>query len=217
MMNISAMQDALRLAELLANRLCHDLSGPLNGLGAGLSEAVAGSSMAAEGLSLAQEAAAVAIHRLILLRAAWGQAGESFDRAALERLAAGLPGRRLKVDCSRIADGVVFPPMASRLLLNVMLLAAESLPRGGTIMLQGDPASGVVAMIDGPQAAWPDCLPGLIAAPDSACELLRDAAPRDIQAPLTVLMAAGAGQRLSLLLGTTATSAPPLLVSQLDR
>jgi histidine phosphotransferase ChpT len=131
-MKTSGLDDALRLAELLANRLCHDLSGPLNGLGAGLAEAVAGSAMAADGLALAQEAATVAIRRLVLLRAAWGEVGEALDRPALERLASGLPGRRVRVDLSRLTEPVRFAPNASRLLLNVMLLAAESLPRGGT-------------------------------------------------------------------------------------
>ena len=212
-----ASSAALRLAELLANRLCHDLSGPLNGLGAGLAEAAACSAMAAEGAALAQEAATVAIRRLILLRAAWGQAGDSLDRASLEHLASGLSGRRIRLDCSHLAPESRFAPLASRLLLNVLLLAVESLPRGGTIALQGDAASGVVILIDGPHAAWPDTLPGLLAAPDRIHEVLRDATPRDIQAPLTVLMAADAGQRLSLLLGAAATAAPPLLVSQIDR
>jgi histidine phosphotransferase ChpT len=215
-MNISGMDNGLRLAELLASRLCHDLSGPLNGLGAGLTEATAGSAMAAEGLALAQEAATIAIRRLVLLRAAWGEPGESLDRPALERLATGLPARRVRVDLAGLTEGIVFGPVASRLLLNVLLLGAESLPRGGTIVLQGDAAGGVVAMIDGPQAAWPDCLPALIAAPDSAQEMLCDATPRDLQAPLTVMMAAAGGQFLSLLLGAAATSAPPLLVSVCD-
>lgn len=215
-MNTSGTNDGLRLAELLANRLCHDLSGPLNGLGAGLAEAVAGSPMAADGLALAREAASVTISRLILLRAAWGEVGDALDGAGLARLASGLPGRRVRADLSGIAGDVVFGPMASRLLLNVMLLGAECLPRGGTVRLAGDPAGGIVALIDGPQAAWPESLPGLIAAPATASDLLREASPRDIQAPMTIMMAAAAGQSLSLLLGSIATAAPPLLVSVRD-
>ena len=60
----------VRLAEALAIRLCHDLSGPLGALGAALGEVGA----EAEALSLAQEASTVLRQRLALLRAAWGAA-----------------------------------------------------------------------------------------------------------------------------------------------
>lgn len=212
-MNSFGTDDGLRLAELLATRLCHDLSSPLNGLSAGLAEAVGNPENAADGLTLAQDATRVAVARLFLLRAAWGEPSESLDRNALHRLCAGLPGRRIHVDLSGIAETVTFSPQDGRLLLNILILCAESLPRGGTVMLQGDAQRGVIAMIDGPQAAWPEGLPGLIAAPESALAQLRDMSPRTIQGPLTVLMAASAGQRVSLLLGAAAETTPPLLVS----
>ena len=46
-------------------------------------------------------------------------------------------------------------PPTGRLVLNILLLAAESLPGGGLIALSGSPASDVLVTIDGPRAAWP--------------------------------------------------------------
>ena len=117
----------------------------------------------------------------------------------------------MRADLSGLAEPALFTPGGGRLLLNVLMLAAESLPRGGTVVLRGGAAEGLVVLLDGPMAAWPDSLPGLIADPQSAAALLQTASPRDVQAPLTVMMAATGGHRLSLLLG--AAVMPPLLVS----
>lgn len=204
-MNDSRIDVAFRLAELMASRLCHDLSGPLNGLGAGFGAN-------GDAPSLAEEASRTIIARLILLRAAWGEPGESLGRADFERLATGLPRRRIRVDLSGLDEGAVFGSLASRFLLNVMLLCSESLPRGGTLTLQGNAARGVVAMIDGPNAAWPEGLTGMIVSPEPVLESLRELSPRNLQLPFTLLMAHATGQRLSLLLGASASATPPMLI-----
>lgn len=204
-MDLSSIDVAFRLAELMASRLCHDLSGPLNGLGSGFGTS-------GEPPSLAEEASRAAIARLVLLRAAWGEPGEKLGRADFERLAIGLPRRRIQVDLSGLDDGAVFGSLASRFLLNVMLLCSESLPRGGTLALRGNAARGVVAMIDGPNAAWPEGLTGMIVSPLSILDGLHDISPRNLQLPFTLLMAHATGQRLSLLLGASASPAPPVLI-----
>ena len=41
------------------------------------------------------------------------------------------------------------------MVLNLLLLAAESLPGGGIVALSGSPGKHVLVTIAGPRAAWP--------------------------------------------------------------
>ena len=198
----------LRLAETLATRLCHDLSGPLSGLTAALGETGAD----AGALPLAQEAATVLRLRLGLLRAAWG-APTALSADMLEEYAAGLPNaQRLRLVLAGKLRTATLPQAAGRLLLNALLLAAASLPRGGRIALEGDPARDIVLAIEGTGAAWPAGLGRLLAEPDAAWGSLDEAGrgPR-LHAALTALLAHAAGVRARLLLGATGDAAAPLL------
>jgi hypothetical protein len=105
----------------------------------------------------------------------------------------------------------------ARLVLNVLLLAGESLPRGGVLTLSGDAKNHVVAEIVGPGAAWPERF----------CQCVEDAAnaepawatldnPRDLQGPLTAVIARTMGMRISLMTGSRAAgdeTPPPLLLA----
>jgi len=103
---------------------------------------------------------------------------------------------------------LVFPPAIGRLVLNLVLLAADSLPQGGVLRLDGGPAD-VIARLDGPNAAWPAGLIGMLADEIAAWQALTS--PRTIQAPLTALLARHHGLRLAVLLsGGPTTLAPPL-------
>jgi hypothetical protein len=92
----------------------------------------------------------------------------------------------------------VFPSPASRLLLNLLMLAAEGLPGGGTVGLAGGPAD-LFVMIAGPRAGWPSGLAACLADPAEAFAALTDT--RALQMPLTALLARGHDVRLSLLMG----------------
>jgi len=204
---------AVRLAGLLAARLCHDLSGPLGGLGAALGEAAGDRSA----LLLAQDAALVLRQRLALFRAAWGGAGARLRRAALRDLAGGLPNAaRLSLELDDLAERPEFAPAAARVLLSALLLAAESLPGGGMLALAGDPGGVVLLTIAGPRAAWPVGLGAMLADADAAWaalgELSGPAGLRVLPAPLLALLAQDAGVRAALLLAPAAEAAPPLLL-----
>ena len=206
------MNEALRLAELLCSRLCHDLSGPLGTL-VGVIEIAREEQADSETLALADATAAHLINRLRLLRAAWGRQSEELDLPRLRSYASALAdSRRLTIDLDAVRlDGAV-PADASRLILNALLLAVDSLPSGGSIALAGSPGSSLVMTIDGPHAAWP---PGFAAwlANEAEAEAAITTA-RGIQAPLTALIARALGFRLSLLIPTGAsTQPPPLLLS----
>lgn len=184
----------LQLAERLATRLCHDLAGPLSGLVAALGEAGAD----AEALPLAVEAADALRQRLALFRAAWGTPGP-LSADALRQLCAGLPrAERLRIDLVGPVAATALSPRRARLLLNALLLAAESLPRGGGITLQGDPAGTLALGIDGANAAWPDGLAAMLHDPARAARRLAEGARGALhQAAWLVLLAVEAGARLT--------------------
>src|SRR5271166_2787171 len=186
------MANPLQLAEFLCARLCHDLSGPIGSLVGALDLATDGDGDDREILAVANESAQALAQRLRLLRAAWvGDCG-SLSVSELVQLASGLPsGKKTRLDVSGLEDIARFPPQVARLVLNLVLLAAESLPRGGRVVLAGSPTGDVVVMIDGPGAAWP---PGMaLCFADEAAAWSALVSARGVQAPVTALIARQSG------------------------
>jgi histidine phosphotransferase ChpT len=202
------MDDRLRLTELVCARLCHDLSGVVGSL-VGALELMAEEARTTEPIAIATGSATALMLRLRLLRAAWAGQPEPVDLPQLTALARGLPNTRVGLDVSALPPATVFPPPIGRLVLNLLLLAADSLPRGGVLSLQGT-ADTVTARLAGPGAAWPAGLAGMLADATAAWPALRNA--RTVQAPLTALLAHHHGLRLTMLppaAGPT-EAAPPL-------
>ena len=213
---MTSMSEALRLAELLCARLCHDLGGLLGSL-IGVLEIAREEHAESETLALAEETAIELGQRLKLLRAAWGQDAEELDVIRLQNFGDSLStGRRLRLDLEGLQLEPAFSPPAGRLILNILLLAAESLPGGGIIALAGSPANHILITITGPRAAWPAGL-GACLADEPAAWAAVLAGPRNLQAPLTALIARAHGFRLSILMPGTAAgdgdASPPLLLS----
>jgi histidine phosphotransferase ChpT len=205
------MDDRLQLTELVCARLCHDLSGLLGSL-VGTLEVVAEEGGTTEATSIATDTASALALRLRLLRAAWAGMTEPLDLPRLTALARGLAASRVRLDVSDLPAATVFPPPIGRLVLNLVLLAADSLPRGGALRLDGT-ATDVIARLDGPNAAWPAGLIGMLADEAAAWQALTspEASPRTLQAPLTAVLARNHGVRLTMLLSTGPnTDAPPL-------
>src|SRR5208282_4723840 len=146
--------------------------------------------------------------RLKLLRAAWAGQSEPLELPRLTALACGLAASRVGLDVSGLPAATVFAPAIGRLVLNLLLLAAESLPRGGVLRLDGG-AGDVIARLDGPDAAWPAGLIGMLADEAAAWQALTN--PRAVQAPLTALLARHHGLRLTVLLAAGPTTTPPPL------
>ena len=201
------MDDRVRLTELVCARLCHDLSGLLGSL-VGTLELVTEASKDTEAASIVTATATALALRLKLLRAAWGGQPEPLDLPRLTALAHGLVGRRVGLDVSGLPETTVFPPAIGRLVLNLLLLAAESLPKGGVLRLDGGSAD-VIARLVGPSAAWPAGLIGMLADGTAAWKALAD--PRTVQAPLTALLARHYGLLLTAMVPSgSPTAAPPL-------
>ena len=206
---MAARAEALRLAEATATRLCHDLSGPIGSLNQALELAAMELSAESEAFALARQAAGELARRVELVRAAWGADGPSAGLADLRSLATGL---RAELDLTGVAAGAVFPRPAARVLLNLLLLANESLPKGGRIALSGSPTDLFVA-IEGPGAHWPAGLALCLVDEDAAMAAIAD--PRTLRMPLTALLARDLGFRLSVLFVGPKGMPAPLRLSEL--
>jgi histidine phosphotransferase ChpT len=217
---VTGMNESLRIAELLCARLCHDLSGPLGAL-IGVLEVAREEQPDSETLALAEDTAVELGQRLKLLRAAWGLDGDDLDVTRLRGFADCLSSsRRVRLDLAGLQPDAEFPPPVARIILNLVLLAGESLPGGGIVALSGSPSSAILVTISGPRAAWPAGFAVWLNDEAAAWEALI-ADPRRIQAPLTALLARGLGLRLSMLMPAgpmgDAEVSPPLLLTLGDR
>lgn len=129
--------DDIRLSELLCARLCHDLASPMGAAAAGLE--LLEDCGDAETAALVAAGMATATARLKFLRAALGPAAEGAQSPeALAELADAYLGGAVqggialdwRCDRSRL-DGAT-----ARLLLNLVLIARDALPRGGRIAVR---------------------------------------------------------------------------------
>jgi len=145
----------MMLAELLTARICHDLSGPVGAVAAGAELMTDDGGVDAEALGLLAVSAQAAIARLKFFRAAFGP-GNAIEPAKLRELIAAF----LAADGRSGGHGAVgldwpglwtLPADLSRLVMNLVLVAHDCLPRGGTIRVSCDLAELVVA--EGPRAA----------------------------------------------------------------
>jgi len=127
----------LRVAELLTSRLCHDLVGPVGAVNNGIELMEdEGFGMADDALVLAANSAEQASSLLQFYRLAYGMAGvrQGNDFGPIRELAEGfLSHSKSQLDwpAGSAPDGL--PEGAGKLLLNMVALAAEALPRGGTV------------------------------------------------------------------------------------
>lgn len=180
---------ALALAQAVCTRLCHDLGGPAGALSGAL-EMLDGGDDAVE---VAQDAARSIDRRLRFWRAAVGGTSGPLDVPALAQLAEGLTlGRRATVDLAGLAPDCLIESAIAQPLLLALLVGVESLPRGGVLAVAGSPARGFLLQPDGPGAAWPAGLHGIVAGGSPALT------PRTIALPLLAATAEDAGLSLAL-------------------
>ena len=202
--------DPLQLAELIAARICHDLSGPVGPMAGMLELMQEDPDTAEEALSIITQTAESLVARLRLTRAAWTGDGCEMGVAEIGTLVTdGMARKRVNIDLGGLPASSTFSPQTGRLLLNVLMLGVESLPGGGVLACAGEPDGDMIVTIAGPKAAWPPGLAAGLANTASTMELPDSA--RNVQMPIVVLLASRPGPRLSLLFG--AGTPPPLLIS----
>jgi histidine phosphotransferase ChpT len=135
----------LRVAQLLCSRVCHDLIGPVGAINSGIELMGEDSAMADDAMALIVKSSAQASRRLAFFRTAFGLGGATGPRAVAEArdLAAALFDKgRAELDwpaeATRCAEGMV-GPLAVKLLLNLVLLGVDCLPRGGAVAVRAAP------------------------------------------------------------------------------
>ncbi len=133
---------ALQLAQLLSSRICHDLIGPIGIAAATDDLRNADNRIDEEAVELVAESARTAAARLAFFRFAFGFGQGStgvVSGAELASLAsAALSNSRLRVQWRQGGEGADgsmggMPMPLARLILCLALMAAETLPRGGTL------------------------------------------------------------------------------------
>jgi histidine phosphotransferase ChpT len=130
----------LDFAALLVSRVCHDLVSPVGAVVNGLEvlEDETDIAMRADALRLVAASAEQAAARLQFARIAFGAAGSAgaeLDLAEVGRIMSGLL-KGGKVELLWQADAVNWPKDWAKLLMNAVLVAADSLPRGGKVYVE---------------------------------------------------------------------------------
>lgn len=136
----------LDFAALLVSRVCHDLVSPVGAVVNGLEvlEDERDAAMRADALKLVASSAEQAAARLQFCRIAYGAAGSAgaeLDLNEVGRIVGGLmQGGKTALDWR--AASLNWPKDWAKLLMNATLVAADSLPRGGQVVVEtsSDPA-----------------------------------------------------------------------------
>jgi len=191
------MADTIEFASLLCSRLCHDLLSPVGAINNGI-EMLAEEddpAMRARWLELMAESARTSAEKLKFFRLAFGAGGgfgDTIDVNEIRKAIEGLLFGNTKVVLGWIVDVPAMPKTAAKILLNLAMIAIDSLIRGGRLDI-GVEGGEVVLRAEGGR---------LVLAPDVKATLtgVDDEAPtsRTAQAWLTRALAAEVGAKLAV-------------------
>jgi histidine phosphotransferase ChpT len=169
-MSAAVALDALDLAALLCSRVCHDLISPtgaiVNGLEV-LEEKDTDEETRNFALDLIKRSARTASVRLQFCRLAFGAAGSSnaqIDLGSAQTMARAF----IEDDKTKLLwnlPHVLLPKNRVKLLLNMLIIAGQTIPRGGTLTVdpigEGD-RMGFRIAASGTNARIPHALPALL-------------------------------------------------------
>jgi histidine phosphotransferase ChpT len=169
-MSSAVAVDALDLAALLCSRVCHDLISPtgaiVNGLEV-LDEKESDQETKNFALDLIRKSAKAASARLQFCRLAFGAAGTAGAQIDLED-AQNMARAFIEDEKTKLVwnmPRLLLPKNRVKLLLNMVVIAGQSIPRGGTIT--ADPVGegeslGFRLTACGPNARIPQAVPALL-------------------------------------------------------
>jgi histidine phosphotransferase ChpT len=191
----------LDLAALLCSRVCHDVISPVGAIVNGLEmlDEEKDADMRGFALDLIKKSARTASARLQFCRLAFGAAGSAgaaIDTGDAEKVARGL----LEDDRTKLVWNVPRILMAKdkvKLILNLCLIAAAAIPRGGIMTVNVDsaePAPRINVEVSGTNVRVASHVPDLLAGKPENNQV--DA--HGIQAFYTGLIARAANMRLSV-------------------
>lgn len=157
------MDIQLRALELACSKLCHDVISPIGAVNNGLEllEEEEDAALKEEAAGLAQRSAKRASVLLQVYRSAFGNAGnqQSFGpREAVALAQEFLQTGKAQLTAGNLPESSTLPAGYGKLAINLIILGADALPRGGTIQVQvRSPQLGQGAIeVDcaGQQIAW---------------------------------------------------------------
>jgi histidine phosphotransferase ChpT len=164
------MIEPSRLAAFIASRICHDLISPVASVSSALEllEEPGDADMKAQAEQLLHNGAESAGARIQLLRYAFGSAGLSdtaADRHEVRRIVEGFmkshkPSIEWDIETEHFSCG------HARVLMNLVIMATTSIPRGGVVHLKvGNDGDGlsIMAHAKGPKARLTDFTASAIA------------------------------------------------------
>ncbi|MGH6853552.1 MAG: histidine phosphotransferase ChpT [Methylocella sp.] len=193
--------DPLDLAALLCSRVCHDVIGPVGAIINGLEmlDEEQSAEMRGFALELIKKSAGQASARLQFCRLAFGAAGAagaSIDTSDAATAARGLFGsERMELEWN--VAPLRMPKNKVKLILNLCLIAAAAIPRGGVIEVTlwgAEETARITVAAKGANAKLAGHLPLLLAGtPDHP-----PAGPQDIQAYYAGLVAKAANMTLTV-------------------
>jgi len=170
--------EGLDLAALLCSRVCHDLISPVGAIMNGLEVMEDGKDEETSkfAMDLIKKSAKTASAKLQFCRLAFGAAGSAgaqIDTGDAEKVARGL----IEDDRTKVGWNLPRVLMAKnrvKLLLNMLLIAAQAIPRGGQITVdpvgEGD-TIGFKLSVTGTNAKIPQAIPPLLGGtPDHAID-----------------------------------------------
>jgi histidine phosphotransferase ChpT len=177
--------DEIDFGALLCARLCHDLISPVSAARNGIAmvQDETDPEMRTDAMALTEDGLTDAVAKLKVYRIAYGVAGPGTALAEARAAALGLFARgRVSVDWP---EGGTDPgPAGVRLLLNLVLLGADAVARGGTVRVVSPGPAPAIEATGGRAGFAPDVLSVLDG--ETPPEALT---PRQIQAALTVRLA----------------------------
>ncbi|HMF05581.1 MAG TPA: histidine phosphotransferase family protein [Methylocella sp.] len=191
--------DPLDLAALLCSRVCHDIVSPVGAIINGLEvlEEEKDAEMRGFALDLIKKSAEQASARLRFCRLAFGAAGSAgaaIDTGDAETVARSLFGRERTEICWNV-PALLMPKNQVKLILNLCLIAAASVPRRGVVEVMASGEGEELRIKVSAKGANPKLASGvprlLAGTPEVA-----PSAPQDIQAYYTGLVARAAGMQL---------------------
>jgi histidine phosphotransferase ChpT len=183
--------DDTDFSALLCARLCHDLISPVSAARNGIAMAQDESDpeMRAEAMALTADGLTDAVDKLKVYRIAYGMAGPGTTLSEARKATQGLYARgRVEVDWPD--GGTDLGPEEVRLLVNLVLLGAEAVARGGTVRVVPVGEGFTVEATGGRTGFAPDVQAVLDG------ETSEGLTPRQIQAALTIRLATRQGRKV---------------------
>jgi histidine phosphotransferase ChpT len=159
-MKLDAVLSDLDLAALLCSKVCHDVISPVGAIANGLEvlEDEQDTEMRDIAFDLVRRSSRQASAKLQFCRIAFGAAGSagaSIDTGDAEDVARSFIGDE-KVSLDWTIPREILPKSRVKLMLNMLMMALSSIPRGGTITMSSDGQGGIIAQAKGKNAKVPE-------------------------------------------------------------